>query len=73
MRSWIILQEPEERYESVFLKMKESGLKLNLNLYQIRKNSIVFLGHIISAEIIEIDPSKTKTITNIPPQGKLPN
>ena len=31
-----------------------------------RKESVIFLGHIISSEGIKIDPSKTKAITKMP-------
>ena len=42
---------------------RESGLKLNKTKCQIKKQSIVFLGHIISSEGIKIDSSKTEAIT----------
>ena len=45
--------------------MGESGLKLNKTKCQIRKQSIVFLGHIISSGI-KIDPWKTEAITKMP-------
>ena len=48
------------------MKIRESGLKLNKTKCQIRKQSIVFLGHIISSEGIKIDPSKTEAITKMP-------
>ena len=57
------LQEHDKRQRKVFLKIRESGLKLNKTSCQIRKQSIVFLGHIISSEGIKIDPSKTEAIT----------
>ena len=60
------LQEHDKRQRKVFLKIRESGLKLNKTSCQIRKQSIVFLGHIISSEGIKIDPSKTEAITKIP-------
>ena len=53
-----ILQGHEERLRKIFLKIRENGLKLNKTKCQIRKQSIVFLGHIISLEGIKIDPSK---------------
>ena len=61
-----ILQEHDERLRKVFLKIRENGLKLNKTKCQIRKQSIVFLGHIISSEGIKIDPSKTEAITKMP-------
>ena len=60
------LQEHDERLRKVFLKIRESGLKLNKTKCQIRKQPIVFLGHIISSEGIKIDPSKTEAITKMP-------
>ena len=53
---------------NVFLKIRESGLKLNKTKCQIRKQLIVFLGHIVS-EGIKIDPSKTEAITKMPLPG----
>ena len=59
------LQEHEECLRKIFLKIRESGLKLNKTKCQIRKQLIVFLGHIVS-EGIKIDPSKTEAITKMP-------
>ena len=50
------------------MKIRESVLKLNKTQCQIRKKSIVFLGHIISSECIKIDPSRTESITKMPLQ-----
>ena len=58
------LQEHDKRIRKIFLKIRESGLKPNKAKCQIRKQSVVFLGHIISSE--SIDPSKTEAITKMP-------
>ena len=60
------LQEHDERQRKVFLKIRGSGLKLNKMKCQIRKQSIIFLGHIISSEGIKIDTSKTGAIIKMP-------
>ena len=60
------LQEHDERMRKVFLKIRESDLKLNKTKCQIRRQSVVFFGHIISSEGIKIDPSKTEAITKMP-------
>ena len=57
--------EHDNRLRKVLLKVRESGLKLNKNKCQFHKNSIVFLGHIISSEGIKVDPSKTDAITKV--------
>ena len=55
------LAEHENRLWKVFLKVRESGLKVNKNECQFRKDSIVFLGHIISSEGIRVDlPKRTQ-------------
>ena len=59
------LAEHDNRLRKVLLKVRESGLKLNKNKCQFCKNSIVFLGHIISSEGIKVDPSKTDAITKM--------
>ena len=47
------------------MKIIESGLKLNKTKCQIRKQSIVFLGHIISSKVIKTDPSKTEAMSKL--------
>ena len=59
------LAEHNNRLRKVLLKVRESGLRLNKNKCQFCKNSIVFLGHIISSEGIKVDPSKTDAITKM--------
>ena len=59
------LAEHDNRLRKVWLKVRESGLRLNKNKCQFCKNSIVFLGHIISSEGIRVDPSKTDAITKM--------
>ena len=59
------LAEHDNRLRKVLLKVRESGLKLNKNKCQFCKNSIVFLGHIISSEGIRVDPSKTDAVTKM--------
>ena len=59
------LAEHSNRLRKVLLKVRESGLRLNKNKCQFCKNSIVFLGHIISSEGIRVDPSKTDAITKM--------
>ena len=65
MRLGRIVQEHDKRLRKVFLKVGESGLKLNKTKCQMRKQSIVFLVHLISPEGIKIDPSKTEAITKM--------
>ena len=65
------LWEHEERLRKVFLKIGESGLKLNKPKCQIRKWSIVFLEHIISSEGINLILRKLKQSLKCSCQGQL--
>ena len=59
------LRELDECLRKVLLKIRESDLKLKKTKCQIRKQSILFLGHILS-EDIKVDPSKTEATTKMP-------
>ena len=56
------LQEHDERLAKAFLKKREIGLKLNKTKCQIRKQLIVFLGHITLSADIKADPPKTEVM-----------
>ena len=53
-------------WKKVFLKIRESGLKLNKTKCQIRKQLIEFLRHIILSKGIKIGLSKSEAITKTP-------
>ena len=67
------LQEHDERLAKAFLKIREIGLKLNKTKCQIRKQLIVFLGHITLSADIKADPPKTEVITKMPFPNHLMN
>ena len=54
------LQDHDERLRKVFFKIRESGLKLNKTKRPIRKQSIIFLGYIISQKVIKLILRKLK-------------
>ena len=60
------LQEHGKCLKKVFLKIRESGLKLNKTKCQIRKQLIEFLRHIILSKGIKIGLSKSEAITKTP-------
>ena len=63
---WVkTLAEHDNCLRKVLLKVRESGLKLNKNKCQFHKNSIVFLGHIVSSEGIRVDPSNADALTKM--------
>ena len=60
---------PEEhliRLEGVFSRLRAAGLKLKPNKCAFFKDRIAYLGHIVSKEEIEVDPSKITAIQKWP-------
>ena len=61
--------EHDERLRMVLQRLKEAGLTLN-DKCEFSKGEVKFLGHIVSAQGIAIDPSKVEAIASFPaPEG----
>ena len=61
------LEEHFRNLETVFQRLREAGLKLKLKKCSFVKNSVPYLGHIVSAEGLATDPKKISAMTNFPP------
>ena len=60
----------DERLRLVLQRMSKAGMTLNDKcVFSVKK--VKFLGHIISEQGIEIDPSKTEAISNFPPPKEI--
>ena len=57
-------EEHLERLRGVFEKLAKAGLKLKPNKCEFFKSKITYLGHIVSAAVIETDPKKIETVKN---------
>lgn len=65
------LEEHEKRLEKVLKKLHDEGLKLSLERYHFYQPSVNYLGHIISAEGVAIDPQKLEAVTSWPRPTKV--
>ena len=52
-----------ERLEEVLVRFRQFGLKLKPKKCQIMKKEVVFLGHIVNGEGVQVNPELTKVIT----------
>ena len=59
-------QEHLDSLQSVFQRLRESGLKLKPAKCHFCQEQVTYLGHIISAEGIATDPEKTKQVAQWP-------
>ena len=57
-------KEHIQRLREVFQKLHEAGLKLKPKKCEFFKTRISYLGHIVSREGIECDPTKIEAIQN---------
>ena len=53
--------------KEVIRRATEYNLKLNFEKCNVRQSSVTYMGHIISAEGLQIDPEKVKAIIGMPP------
>ena len=55
-----------QRLQAVFENLKKHNLKLKPSKYEFFKMRVVYLGHLVSAEGIHVDPTKTEAVINWP-------
>lgn len=53
--------------ESTLSQLEEAGVTLNVNKCTFRQSKVKFLGHVVSAEELSIDPRKVEVITQLDP------
>ena len=56
----------DQRLHKVLAKIKESGLKLDQSKCLFGVTELTFIGHVISAEGVKLDPKKIEAITAMP-------
>ena len=61
-----------ENLQNTFQVIKESGLKLNKEKCEIKKNKLTYFGHVLSAEGVSPDPEKVKAITDLEAPTNVP-
>ena len=59
-------EEHMELLEEVFRRLQQAGLKLNLKKCKLFTNEVKFLGHIVNANGVRVDPAKLAAIANYP-------
>ena len=65
-------EEHEENLQNTFQVIKESGLKLNKEKCEIKKNKLTYVGHVLSAEGVSPHPERVKAITELQAPTNVP-
>ena len=55
-------EQHDQRLETVLKRIEDNGVTLNTEKCEFAKEKIQFLGHLISKDGIEADPSKVEAI-----------
>ena len=64
-------EEHDRRLRDVYSRIRSSGLKINQDKCAFATESLIFLGHVISAAGVKPDPCKVQAIINMPlPESK---
>ena len=53
-------EEHVENLNGILLVIKKSGLKLNKEKYEIKKNCLTYFGHVLRTDGLSPDPEKVK-------------
>lgn len=59
-------EEHIKRIEAVFSRLQQHGLKLKPSKCEFFKNSVTYLGHVVSEHGVETDPDKIKALSDWP-------
>ena len=54
------------KLEAVFSRLHKHGLKLKASKCELFKDSVTYLGHVVSSRGIETDPEKLKALSDWP-------
>ena len=59
-------EEHIERLQAVFERLQEHNLKLKPSKYELFKERVSYLGHVVSEEGIHTDPAKIEAVKSWP-------
>ena len=59
-------EEYLERLQAVLKNLEKHKLKLKPSKCELFKESVTYLGHVVSSEGIHVDPSKTEAVNDWP-------
>uniref|UniRef100_A0A5S6QHH5 RNA-directed DNA polymerase n=1 Tax=Trichuris muris TaxID=70415 RepID=A0A5S6QHH5_TRIMR len=59
-------EEHVQRLREVFRRLRDAGLKLNMEKCQFFKKEVRYLGHVVSRDGVRVDPEKTEAVDNWP-------
>lgn len=66
-------EEHLSRLEAVFCQLNKHGLKLKASKYEFFKNSLKYLGHVVSENGVHTDPDKIEALTSWPQPTNIKN
>ena len=65
-------EKHDENLQNTFHVIEESGLKLNKKKCEIKKDTLTYFGHVLSARGVSPDPEKVKAITELQAPTNVP-
>ena len=65
-------EKHDENLQKTFQVIKESGLKLNKKKCEIKKDTLTYFAHVLSAQGVSPDPEKVKAVTELQAPTNVP-
>lgn len=56
----------DRKLQALFDRCRDENIKINRDKLKLRLSTVTYLGHVISAKGLEMDPAKVKAITEMP-------
>ena len=60
------VKDHDAKLQRLLLKAREVGLKFNAEKLKLRKSEVRYMGHLLTAEGLKIDPEKVKALLEMP-------
>uniref|UniRef100_A0A3B3SK60 ribonuclease H n=1 Tax=Paramormyrops kingsleyae TaxID=1676925 RepID=A0A3B3SK60_9TELE len=59
-------RDHDSKLTAFLQRCREKNIKLNMEKFRLRKNEVSYIGHLLTAEGVKIDPGKMTAITEMP-------
>ena len=59
------------KLRSLLSRCRETGIRLNPDKLRLRQPSVVFLGHVVSQQGLNVDPDKVRAVREMPPPSDI--
>ena len=60
-------KDHDEKLRQFLSRCREKNIKLNAEKFQLRQQEVPYIGHLLTADGLQIDPEKVRAVSDMPP------